>query len=199
MRGFPLTEAKAVRWNSIVNIRQLKMLIASIAVGIIAGLFTSHVRLHLGLDGHKALFWMTPVIIARLLSRCKAGTTAGALSCAFTAFVSGGNLAGGILGFPLIGVAGIMLDVVINFLENRNVSGIFAVLAVGIAGMLANLICLMKRLFSPEGFNPNYLFGVSDFWFKLVSYAFFGLLAGVIAATVTYLINRRQKEKNDYA
>lgn len=95
------------------------MLAVSVAVGVIAGLFIGTVRLGLGLAGHKSLFWMTPVIIARLLGRCKAGTTAGALSAAFTTLAVGGRLAGGVLGLGLIGFAGIVLDVVINSLEKR--------------------------------------------------------------------------------
>lgn len=187
-----MTGKKADHWSSIVKSRQLKMLAASIAVGVIAGLFIANVRLHLGLPGHKALFWMTPVIVARLLGRCRAGTTAGALSAAFTTFVLGSHLAGGVLGLPLIGFAGIILDAVINFLEKRKMSALLVIPIIGFTAMLANLLCLVKRLLVPLGHAPQLLFGISGFWLKLASYAFFGLMAGLIAAMLACLINRRR-------
>lgn len=193
MRGSLLTKRKGDRWNSILKSHQLRMLAVSVAVGVIAGLFIGTVRLGLGLPGHKSLFWMTPVIIARLLGRCKAGTTAGALSAAFTTLAAGGRLAGGIMGLPLIGLAGIVLDVVINSLEKREMPALLVIPIIGITAMLANLLCLVKRLLVPLGPGSHFVFGVSGFWFKLICYAFFGLTAGLIAATLACLINHRRQ------
>ena len=193
MRGSLLTKRKGARWNSILKSHQLRMLVVSVAVGVIAGLFIGNVRLGLGLSGHKSLFWMTPVIMARLLGRCKAGTTAGALSAAFTTLAVGGRLAGGIVGLPLIGLAGIILDVVINSLEKRQTPHLLTIAIIGITAMFANLLCLGKRLLVPLGLGSHFVFGVSGFWFKLICYAFFGLTAGLIAATLACFINHRRQ------
>jgi len=192
MRGSLLIEKRADRWYSIVKSHSFRMLIASLAVGIIAGLFTAHVRLNLGLPGHKAVFWMTPVLLARLLGQCKAGATAGALAAAFTIFALGGNLAGGLLGLPLIGIVGVFFDAVIGYLEKYKIHILLIIPLLSLAAMSANLIMLAKRGLSPRGASPHFFLGMSGFWFDLLSYAFFGLLAGLIAAAGAYLTARRR-------
>ncbi|MCX5672610.1 MAG: hypothetical protein NTU94_14935, partial [Planctomycetota bacterium] len=80
------------------------------AVGAAAGLVAGQLRLHLGLPGHKVLFWLTPVLAARLIAGGPAGATAGALAAAVATAVAGGNLAGSLVQLPLIGVAGLVID-----------------------------------------------------------------------------------------
>ncbi len=201
MRGFLLIERKAERWGSILKSRQLRMLGVSASVGIIAGIFVGAVRLKLGLPGHKVFLWLTPVIVARLLGRCKAGTTAGALSSALAGLALGGNFAGGILGLPLIGFAGVILDLVINSLEGPREAGsqqrqspyLSTIPIIGITSMFVGLLCFIKRLLVPAGVNRHFLFGISGFWYQFICYAFFGLSAGLVAATIACLINRRHR------
>lgn len=166
-----------------------------VAVGIIAGLFAGNVRLHLGLSGHKVVFWLMPVIVVRLLGGCKVGSTAGSLSAAFTSLGLGGNLAGSLLGLPLVGFAGATLDVVINSMENKQTPYLLLVPIVGIASMFANQLCFIKRALLPAGPNPNFIFGMSGLWFDLVCYSFFGLTAGLMAATLAWLINRQRMHR----
>jgi riboflavin transporter FmnP len=161
------------------------MLLLSCSVGVIAGLFIATVRLNLGMPGHKAFLWMTPVLIARLRGGCKIGTTMGGLFAAVTAYSLGSNLAGGIIGMPMIALAGAILDWTVNFIEKNKVSGLKMILTLALAGLIANLVCLAKRMILPTGISPHHLFGLSTFWFKLLSYAFFGLLSGITAAIIT--------------
>ena len=194
--GFPLTERKTGADGSILTSRQLRMLAVSVAVGVAAGLFMGNMRLHLGLPGHKAVLWMTPVLLTRLLGGCKAGGTAGALSAAFTALALGGRVAGGVLGLPFIGLAGAICDTIIDALEKRqDASCVLIVLFVGIAGVSANLLCLAKRLLLPAGPIPHNLLGLSGLWFEVVCYAFFGLISGLLAATVACLIGGRRSKR----
>ena len=192
MRGYLLTGKRGGRWNSMAQSRSFQMLIASLAVGVIAGLLAAHVRLHLGLPGHKAVFWMTPVLLARLLGRCRAGATAGALAAAFTSLALGGNLAGGLIGLPLVGVAGLLFDTVIGYIEKHKITILMKIPLVALCAMSANIIMLAKRGLGSLGAAPHFLFGVSGFWFELLSYAFFGLLAGLVAVTTAYLIERKR-------
>ena len=168
------------------------MLLVSISVGVISGLFIALVRLNLGMPGHKAFLWMTPVLITRLRSGCKIGTTAGGLFAALTTYSMGANLAGGIIGMPIIALAGIILDGAVNFLEKNKISGLTMILTLASAGVVANLICLAKRMILPTGFKPHFIFGISEFWFKPISYAFFGLLAGIVASVTFLLIKRKE-------
>ena len=192
MLGFLSTEKKA-SLRDIVHSHQFKMLLLSISVGVLAGLFISVVRLHLGLPGHKAFLWMTPVLITRLRGGCKIGTTAGGLFAALTTYSMGANLAGGLIGMPLIVFAGMILDWAVNGLEKNNVPVAGVILVLGLAGVVANFICLAKRMILPTGLNPHVFFGVSGFWFKLLSYAFFGFLSGVVASISAWLMNRKKR------
>lgn len=186
MPGSLLT-AKKVNLNAIVRSYQFKMLLVSISVGVISGLFIALVRLKLGMPGHKAFFWMTPVLIARLRTGCKVGTTAGGLFAALTTASLGANLAGGVLGMPIIALAGLFLDWTVNFLEKNKISGAAMIFSLAVAGAIANLICFSKRLLSPEGLSPHFILGVSAFWFNILSYTFFGFLSGLVAAITARL------------
>lgn len=171
------------------------MLLVSISVGVIAGLFIALVRLHLGMPGHKAFFWMTPVLIARLRGGCKFGSTAGGLFAALTTYSLGANLAGGVIGMPMIMLAGIILDGTVNFIEKNKISGAAMILTLGLAGVVANLICLSKRMILPTGLNPHFIFGVSGLWFNLFSYAFFGLLSGIVASISAQLWSNHSRRR----
>jgi len=192
MHGFPWIKNEAILRDSIAKDSRVRMLAICIAVGVIAGLVVAGVRLNLGLPGHKALFWMPAVIIARMLGRCRVGATAGAAATAFTTFALGGNLAGGPMGLPLVVAAGAFLDLVIGSLERGKVPAWLHVPTIGVAGMLANLICLTKRLFLPAGLGAHLLSNASGFWFQFCSYAIFGLAAGLIAAIAARFVRRRQ-------
>jgi hypothetical protein len=172
------------------------MLLLSSSVGVITGLFMALVRLNLGMSGHKAFLWMTPVLIARLRSGCKIGTTAGGLFAALTTYSMGANLAGGMTGIPIIGLAGLIFDWTINFFEKNKISGVVMIIALGFAGIAANLVCLAKRMILPTGFNPHFIFGISGFWFKLFSYAFFGFISGIVAGTIAKLTQRSKLQKS---
>ncbi len=195
MRGF-LWIGKSGTWRHNPAVRQqVRMLIASISVGVIAGVFVAYVKLGLGLSGHKALFWMTPVLLARLLGKCKAGTTAGALVAAFTCYTLGGRMGGGLLGLPLIGGVGILFDVVIGYAESHKLSRVSVIPLLGCTAMLGNLIMFFKRLLNPAGSSHAFLGIYYGFWFDLFTYALFGLLAGTIAAAGAWLYHRSQRSR----
>ncbi|MGB2986848.1 MAG: hypothetical protein WBE26_13330 [Phycisphaerae bacterium] len=195
MLGFLSTENVADRSNRLLAGEQWRMLLATGAVGVLAGLFMAHVRLHLGLPGHKALFWMIPVIAARLAFRSPAGATIGALAASFTTLGIGGHLAGGLAHLPLVGLAGIMLDVTIGLAERRALAVGWMIPLLGCAGLLANLVCFLKRVFPPSSFKLHVFWGYSGPWGSLVSYAFFGLLAGLIGATLGCILLRRKRTR----
>jgi len=165
----------------------------SVSAGIIAGCLAAFLKLHLGLPGHKAIIWMTPVIAARLLGRCRIGTTAGAFTAAFVSLGAGGNLAGGLLGLPLVGAAGALVDTCIVQLEKRKPSALTSIILIALAAMMANLICYAKRLLTPAGVAPHDIFGGANILLRPLSYGLFGFLAGLIAAASAHLIQRRRK------
>lgn len=161
------------------------MLLLSIAVGAMTGCFIAFVRLKLGMPGHKTFLWLTPVLVARLRGGCKIGTAAGGLAAAVSTYSLGANLAGGLIGMPLIVMAGLMLDGVINTLQKHKIAGPGMIGALTIAGALAGLICLAKRHILPAGLSPHHILGLSGIWFEIASYTFFGALAGVVASILS--------------
>lgn len=195
MPGY-LSTAKRANIRTILRSEQFKMLLVSISVGVISGLFISVVRLKLGIPGHKAFFWMTPVLIARLLGKCKVGSTAGALFAALTTYSMGANLAGGVIGMPLIVVAGVILDWAVDLVEKEKISGGGMILLLGFAGVAANLVCFCKRIVLPTGLSPHFILAVSGFWFRLFSYALFGLLSGVVASSSAALFKRTNRHSS---
>ncbi|MHC4539641.1 MAG: hypothetical protein ACYTEK_04770 [Planctomycetota bacterium] len=171
----------------------IRGLAISLSVGVFAGWLAASWRLHLGLPGHKAIAWMTPVITARLLGRCRIGTTAGAFTAALISLSLGGNLAGGLLGLPFVGAAGMLVDACVLRLEKRRASTLTTIIVIAFSAMLANLICCAKRLLVPMGIASHEIFGSASILLRPVFYGLFGFLAGLIAAAGAHLIQRRQK------
>jgi hypothetical protein len=157
------------------------------AVGLVAGLASGCLRLHLGLAGHKAMVWMAPVILVRLVARAPAGATVGSLAAGVGMLAAGGGPAGDAADLPVMGLAGALLDVVVGFVEGRRLPAAAAILAVGLAGLGANLVMLARRLLGPVFQSHSFLWA-SGADARLLSYASFGLAAGLIAATLAHVI-----------
>jgi hypothetical protein len=193
MRGYLSIEKSTATADMVLGPAGLRALAVSVSVGIIAGCLAATLKLHLGLSGHKALIWMAPVIAARLLGRCRIGTTAGAFTAAFVSLGVGGNLAGGLPGLPLVGAAGALVDACIFRLEKRKTSPLTSIIVIAVAAMLANLICCFKRLLGPTGLAPHDVLGGASVLIRMMSYALFGFLAGLIAAAGAYPLRRGRK------
>ncbi|MDK1032206.1 MAG: hypothetical protein QGD94_09380, partial [Planctomycetia bacterium] len=168
----------------------LTALLACCAVGVFSGIAAGYLRLHLGMPGHKVLVWMTPIIIARLLSRSPAGMTAGAFSSAMAAVLVGGHFAGAAMHLPMVALGGAVFDAGAGFCERRGLSARWAIPLLGFAAAGANLVLLAKRLLTPL-FHSRRFLGISGIEARVVSYAFFGLLAGLAGATAATLLRRR--------
>jgi len=177
------------RSSSLASVEAVERFLACAAVGVLAGIAAAHVRLHLGLPGHKALLWMVPVIAARLVFPSMAGATAGAVSAALATLAAGGNLAGDAMGFPIVGLAGMMLDAAVGLAERRRLRAAWRIPLVGFAALVANLVMLGKRLASPL-FASHQVLWSTGLEARLISYAVFGLASGLLAATLAHFVLR---------
>jgi hypothetical protein len=160
-------------------------------VGIGVGVLMSCGRLHLGLPGHRALLWMVPIVVARLLTRCPVGGTGGTLAAALTSLALGGRFAGGFIQLPMVVFAGAVLDLAAGLAERRRLSARWAIPLLGVGGAAANLLCFFKRLAAPAGPGMHRVLGASHVWTDLGLYAIFGLTAGLLGAAAAYLLKRR--------
>ena len=194
MPGTPLTESAVSRSDRSVGIVGLRMLAANVAVGVLAGLAVAHIRLGLGLPGHKVFLWMTPIIISRLLARHPLGATAGALSAGCVSVGLGGNFAGGLLFLPLVGVAGMLVDVCITFADRKRLAAWLLIALVGMSGMAASVLCAGKRLLVPV-VHTHVVLGLSGPLGRILSYAMFGLAAGLVGGSVALGIRKVRESK----
>jgi hypothetical protein len=174
-----------VHWSKALSDGYLSV----VAMGILAGIVTTFARTPIHLPGHKAIWWMAPILATRLLTRTPAGASLGAFTTAITTLLLGGRIAGGIAMMPLVIVAGVVLDGAVQIGERRISTLWQRVLLLASAGAVGNLICFVKRLFDPIGA----FFSVGNFNDMLTaagSHAFFGFLAGLVGATAGYALLR---------
>jgi hypothetical protein len=192
MHGSQRIEKKNVLWSRVLKSDPVKQYLASFAVGVFAGIIVSAFRLNLGMPGHKALFWMVPVLTMRMIGKTKGGVSVGAAAVLLTTYGTAGHLGGGPFGMPLILLGAVILDSVIGFLERKRFSFAFYTATVSLAAMICNLLCMVKKLFVSDGFGVHLLLNNSSFWFRFASYAFWGLISGVIACFMARYYRRKR-------
>jgi hypothetical protein len=193
MLGSLSIERNRVHWSRSLSDGYLSV----IAIGILTGIVVAYARTPMHWPGHKAILWMAPVLAARLVTRTGAGASVGSLATALTTLSIGGRIAGGIVMMPLIILAGVVLDMGVQFCERRKFSVWKCVLFLAFAALAGNLICFIKRLFDPMGafFSAG---NIEDLFIAGGLHALFGFLAGLLGATAGYaLLNLRPGEKTD--
>jgi hypothetical protein len=183
--GFPSIRREAVPWSK----AQADGYLAAAAVGVLAGIVVAYARMPLHLPGHKALWWIPPVLAARLLTGRRAAASVGALATIATTLSLGGRLAGGALAMPLVVAAGAILDVAVFAVQNRATGKWRVLLLLCSAAAAANLVCFIKRLSEPIGpfFSTSNIEDVSR---AAVSYAVFGFIAGLLGTALAYAAMR---------
>jgi hypothetical protein len=186
--GYLSTEKNRAHWSKAISDGYISV----IAVGILSGIMVAYVRTPMHLPGHKAVFWMVPVLAARLITRTSAGASVGALATAATTLSLGGRIAGGIAMMPLVILAGVVLDITAQYVERNKFAWWKSLLILAMAGLVGNLICFIKRLFDPMGafFSAG---NVEDLFLAGALHAAFGLFAGLLGAAAGYLILESRK------
>jgi len=195
MPGLPSIEKNPARWSSSPSSSPSSLLSRSIsgsyfanaAVGVLAGVAVACARTPIHLPGHKAIFWMAPVLIARIITRARGGALVGTTAAATSALCLGGRIAGGIAFLPLVLLAGATLDAGVEFANRRPLPLWQKLLVLGTAGLVGNMFCFVKRLFDPMGslLSAANLKEIAVF---AASHALFGLLAGVLGSSAGYCL-----------
>jgi hypothetical protein len=181
--GSPSIRNESTLWTK----SQAEGYLAAAIIGVLAGIVVAYARMPLHLPGHKALWWIPPVLATRLLTRRRLGATVGATATIASTLSLGGRLAGGIAAMPLVILAGVLLDVAAKAAERRPVAIWRTVLLLSAAGAAGNVICFVKRLFEPSGsfFSIDNL---RDLGWSVSTYAIFGFAAGALGAALAYVI-----------
>jgi hypothetical protein len=191
MRGSPWIEEKASLAGSAQAAAVIKALLASVAIGAVVTVVTDQVRLHLGLPGHRAILWMAPLVIARVVLGRPLCATASALAAGLTSLATGGHFVGAAVHLPMAAVAGAVLDVAVSLAERWRLSAVWAIPLVGLAGLVANLVMLVERLMGPL-FQWHSFLGATGVDARFISHAVFGLAAGLLGAALGYAVTRRR-------
>jgi hypothetical protein len=164
----------------------------TVLVGAAAGAAAAMIRLHLGLPGHKAMFWMPPLLAARLALGRGGEAIAGALAAGEAALLAGGNLGGGMPLLPLLIAVGVVLEAACALLQRWRPAPPAAIALAGLACAGANLLCSVRRI----GDTLFAQASLAAFTRTAASYAFFGVLAGVAGGTVAMAIARARRGSN---
>lgn len=192
MRGILWTEKRADLWSRVFEQSQIRMLMACLSVGVIAGLAVTHVHLNLGIPGHKAWFWIPPILATRFVTRYRVGATVGTFSMLCTTWGLGGHLAGGLMGMPFIAMAAMVWDVIVTRLERRAVRGWLIVPCIIGLALMGNGLAFGKRLLVPSGMHAVHVWGFTGPWFSFISYLACGLIAGIVTAVIVYPVLREK-------
>lgn len=179
--GFLSIKKEAGPWSK----TQVEAYLAIAAVGVLAGILVTYARTPLHLPGHKALFWIPPVLAARLLSRRAVGASIGTLATILTTLALGGRLAGGAAAMPLVLLAGLVLDLAASAAQGQPELKWRTILLLSAAATAANLICCVKRVWEPTGPFLSAT-NLEDLLWTAASYTFFGFVAGAIGIAIAY-------------
>jgi hypothetical protein len=172
-------------------------------LGFAAAVVHTYLKLRLGIPGHAAVLWLTPLLVARAVSMswgagtlASTGTAVGL--CALGGF---GCRFPEVLEFGTYWVVGPVLDLWMQALggwtrtaEGRRslLVGPFGVAAMALAGLLANLSHLGSKL----GFGVIRVhtprFGLPPGVYDLVTFTVFGLAAGVLAYVISRPVLKRR-------
>jgi hypothetical protein len=164
------------------------------AVGVLAGVLTAYARAPMHLPGHKALWWMAPVLACRLATRTTGGASVGALAAAMTILCLGGRLGGAVM-VPLMVAAGIVLDLGVRIGQQRRFPGLGQIFSLGLAGAAANLVCFGNRLADPIGpFNST--LSMHDALVAAGSHVLFGFAAGLLGAAAGFALAQSSSKRN---
>jgi hypothetical protein len=192
MYGTLLTKKRADHWSKAVDQSQIRMLIACLSVGVMAGLCVTHIHMNLGIPGHKAWFWIPAILATRFITRCRIGATAGAISMLCTTWGLGGHLAGGLVGMPFIAVAAMLWDGLIKPLEKEPLRWTLILPSIVGLAVMGNVLAFGKRLLVPSGMHALHIWGFTGPWFSFVSYVACGLMSGVVTAVIVYGVLRKK-------
>ncbi len=155
------------------------------AVAILSGIAVTFARMPLHLPGHKVLWWMAPLLAARLLTRTPAGSTVGSIVVLATTLSLGGRIAGGPFFAPLIIPAAALLDLAIRLSERGNYALWQRVIVFALAGMLGNGLCSIKQILEVAA-TASTTGRLNDLSIAVGSYAVFGLVAATVGAVVGF-------------
>ena len=164
-----------------------------LTLGLASAVLRTCVKLNLSIPGHAAIFWLVPILIARLVV-----TTRGAATlCSTTAALGMCALRGLSIRWPFLltgstfWVVGPVLDAYVWLLNSRTGAryaqrtGLAGLLYAALAGVAANYAHLGSKVLLGV-FRPHAAqLGLSPALFPMATYLVFGLIAGILAYAAT--------------
>jgi len=169
-------------------------------LGLLAAALHVFARMRLGIPGHSALLWLTPVLAARRLGRTGvtgtlAATTAAAGMAAFGGFGLRWPL---FLEFGTFWLVGPVLDLAALALRRggKRPSGGLSAPAMLLLGLAANWAHLALKVFHGVIRLHAPRLGLAPRLYEVVTYAVFGVIAGVLAYGLTRPLPARRRGRS---
>lgn len=170
-------------------------------LGLVSAVLHTFLKLRLGIPGHAAVLWLTPILVGRCLTRLRAGGTVASTSAALGIFALRGLSA---RWPPMLAVAtywavGPALDFYVLLVARlvtgeRRLSGAVGLAVAAVGGVVANYAHLASKV-GLAVIRPHApRLGLAPGLYELVTYLVFGLLAGLLAYSLSLPARRRKPD-----
>jgi len=175
------------------------------ALGVAAAALQTWARLRLGVPGHSAMLWLTPIIVGRcLVPRKAAGTVCSTVTAVGLYAFGGFSLRWPVvLSFGTYWLVGPALDFYVSLIEAVSSSlgrkdyrfpGRLAVIVLPVAGVVGNYAALFSKVLFQVIRPHRARFGIAPGVYEIVTYLVFGLVAGSLAYVATRPFPGRKTE-----
>ena len=173
-------------------------------LGLVSAALHTWAKLRLGIPGHSAVLWLTPIIVGRRLVPMRGAGTACSTTMAVGMYAFRGfsfrwpvmlSFATYLAVGPVLDICEALLDRLtgITGRDGGRYAGLAGLVCCGLAGVAANyahlaakVACRVIRPHAPR-------FGLSAGWYELTTYFVFGLSAGLLAYGITRPVVRREE------
>jgi len=179
----------------------LVQLVLLSSLGLVSAALHTFLKLRLGIPGHAAVLWITPILVGRCLARMRGAGTVASTSAALGMYVLRGL---GTQWPPLLSVAtywavGPALDFYLLLAQRfagtggRRLRGLVGLVIMAVAGVVANYAHLASKV-GLAVIRPHApRFGLAAGAYELATYLVFGLVAGLLAFALAWPARRRRR------
>ena len=180
-----------------------------VSLGLVSAFLHTYAKLRLGIPGHSAVLWITPLLIGRCLAPMRAAGTAASTTTALGLYcLRGFSLRWPVLlSFGTYWAVGPALDFYVLLLDKlvgnpdrtRSVlAGPLGVVFLAVGGVVANYAHLASKVLLAVIRSHTPRFGLAPGLYEMATYLVFGLAAGILAFVLARpLLKRRGAQGKD--
>ncbi|MFH0964233.1 MAG: hypothetical protein V2A58_09500 [Planctomycetota bacterium] len=164
-------------------------------LGVVAGLAKTYFDPRLGLPGHSVIWWFTPILAAKVLTRSRLAATGASVTAGGVIMVLSSGT-GRFLAPVEFAASGFAADLLLGSGDSLRQPSALRLFPVAVlSGIVANLARFGFKvlLFSRPG--PRWRLDAAGLAWRVGSYVLFGAVCGLLAATIYFLSRRRTQNR----